>query len=37
MKNHVIIINSSRGKLICTDDLIDAMSNNKIGGLGLDV
>lgn len=37
MKNHVIIINSSRGKLICTDDLIDAMSNNKIGGVGLDV
>lgn len=37
MKSNVIIINSSRGKLICTDDLIDAMSNNKIGGVGLDV
>lgn len=37
MKDHVIIINSSRGKLICTDDLIDAMFNNKIGGVGLDV
>lgn len=37
MKDNVIIINSSRGKLICTDDLIEAMSNNKIGGVGLDV
>ena len=37
MKDGVIIINSSRGKLIKTDDLIDAISANKIGGVGLDV
>lgn len=37
MKDNVIIINTSRGRLICTDDLIEAMSNNKIGGVGLDV
>ena len=37
MKENVIIINSSRGKLVCTEDLIEAMSNNKIGGVGLDV
>ena len=37
MKENVIIINTSRGKLINTDDLIDAMETNKIGGVGLDV
>lgn len=37
MKDNVIIINTSRGKLVCTDDLIEAMSNNKVGGVGLDV
>lgn len=37
MKDGVIIINSSRGKLIKTEDLIDAMFENKIGGVGLDV
>ena len=37
MKDNVIIINTSRGKLINTEDLIEAMSNNKIGGVGLDV
>ena len=37
MKDGVIIINSSRGKLIKTDDLIDAMFDNRIGGVGLDV
>lgn len=37
MKDGVIIINSSRGKLIKTDDLIEAMFENKIGGVGLDV
>ena len=37
MKDGVIIINSSRGKLIKTDDLIDAISANRIGGVGLDV
>lgn len=37
MKNGVIIINSSRGHLINTNDLIDALSSGKIGGVGLDV
>lgn len=37
MKENVIIINTSRGKLINTDDLIDSMETNKIGGVGLDV
>ena len=37
MKNGVIIINCSRGKLICTNDLIQALSEGKIGGVGLDV
>ena len=37
MKSGVIIINTSRGKLIKTVDLIDAMFKNRIGGVGLDV
>lgn len=37
MKPNVIIINCSRGDLIHTDDLIDALSAGKIGGVGLDV
>lgn len=37
MKNNVIIINCSRGNLINTNDLIDALSSGKIGGVGLDV
>ena len=37
MKNNVIIINCSRGDLINTDDLIEALSSEKIGGVGLDV
>ncbi len=37
MKDNVIIINCSRGDLICTNDLIDALSSGKIGGVGLDV
>lgn len=37
MKDGVIIINTGRGKLIKTDDLIEAMQLNKIGGLGIDV
>lgn len=37
MKDGVIIINCSRGKLINTDDLIDELQTGKIGGVGLDV
>ena len=37
MKQGVIIINCSRGKLINTDDLIDELETGKIGGVGLDV
>ncbi len=37
MKNGVYIINTSRGKLIKTKDLIDALEKGEIGGLGLDV
>ncbi len=37
MKDNVIIINCSRGKLINTDDLVDKLSEGKIGGVGLDV
>ena len=37
MKKGVIILNTSRGKLIDTDSLIEKLSENKIGGVGLDV
>lgn len=37
MKDGVIIINCSRGKLIDTDNLIEQLENRKIGGVGLDV
>lgn len=37
MKKGVVIINTSRGKLINSYDLIDALGKGKIGGLGLDV
>ncbi len=37
MKDGVVIINTSRGKLIDTDSLIKRLEENKIGGLGLDV
>ena len=37
MKKGVVIINTSRGKLINTDELIEELSREKIGGLGLDV
>jgi len=37
MKKGVIIINTSRGKLIDTEDLIEQLGQEKIGGLGLDV
>ena len=37
MKKGVVIINTSRGKLIDTSDLISELEKGKIGGLGLDV
>ncbi|MDD4066555.1 MAG: 2-hydroxyacid dehydrogenase [Clostridia bacterium] len=37
MKNGVYIINTSRGKLINTKDLVDVLKTGKIGGLALDV
>jgi len=37
MKSHAIIINTSRGALIDTSALIDALKNYIIGGAGLDV
>ena len=37
MKDGVILINTSRGKLIDTKSLINELEKGKIGGLGLDV
>lgn len=37
MKNHVVLINCSRGELIDTEDIIEAIENKKVGALGLDV
>jgi D-lactate dehydrogenase len=37
MKDNVYIINTSRGKLINTSDLIEMLELGKISGLGLDV
>jgi D-lactate dehydrogenase len=37
MKPGAIIINTGRGGLIDTRDLIEALKNNRIGGAGLDV
>ena len=37
MKNGVVLINTSRGKLIDTRSLIKKLEEGKIGGLGLDV
>lgn len=37
MKDGVILINTSRGGLIDSNDLIDALKNGKIGCAGLDV
>jgi len=37
MKDNVLIINTARGALINNLDLIDALENNKIYGVGLDV
>lgn len=37
MKDEVYIINTARGSLINTDDLIEAIESKKIGGAALDV
>lgn len=37
MKNNVVLINTSRGGLIKTDDLINAIMSKKFFGVGLDV
>jgi D-lactate dehydrogenase len=37
MKNNVMLINTSRGALINTADVIDGLKSGKIGYLGLDV
>lgn len=37
MKDGVILINTSRGGLIHSRDLIDALKSKKVGGAGLDV
>ena len=37
MKDGVMIINTSRGSLIDTNDVIDDIINKKIGYLGIDV
>ncbi len=37
MKDHVYIVNTSRGELIHTGDLIDALQSGKVGGVALDV
>ena len=37
MKDGVMIINTGRGQLIHTNDLIEALKNKKVGSAGLDV
>jgi len=37
MKDGVLIINTGRGKLINTADMLDGLKSRKIGGAGLDV
>ena len=37
MKDNVMIINTGRGQLIRTEDLIEGLKNKKIGAAGLDV
>lgn len=37
MKDGVMIINTGRGKLIRTEDLIEGLRNKKVGSAGLDV
>ncbi|MDO6430854.1 2-hydroxyacid dehydrogenase [Flavitalea sp. BT771] len=37
MKTGVILINTSRGGLICTSDIIEALKSHKVRGLAIDV
>lgn len=37
MKPGVMIINTGRGKLICSEDLIEGLRSGKVGSAGLDV
>ena len=37
LKQHVYLINTSRGAIIQTDDLLQALDKNLLGGVGLDV
>lgn len=37
MKPGVVIINTSRGGLICTTDIIEALKEKRVGALGIDV
>lgn len=37
MKPGVVIINTSRGGLICTTDVIEALKEKRVGALGIDV
>uniref|UniRef100_A0A914XEC2 Glyoxylate reductase/hydroxypyruvate reductase n=1 Tax=Plectus sambesii TaxID=2011161 RepID=A0A914XEC2_9BILA len=37
MKNDAILINTSRGPIVCMDDLFEALSTGQIGAAGLDV
>lgn len=37
MKDSVLIVNTARGSLINTDDLIDAIEHKQVGGAALDV
>lgn len=37
MKKGVVIINTSRGGLLCTTDIIEGLKNRQVGALGIDV
>ena len=37
MRKHVIIINTSRGEIVQTDDLVQALNEGKVFGAALDV
>jgi phosphoglycerate dehydrogenase-like enzyme len=37
MERHAWLVNVARGRHVVTDDLVDALRNEQIGGAGLDV